>query len=146
MAYKNIYNFLRSRTVKWPRSSVLLIFEGIVNYNILCELSLLFNKKEGVEEKFPKVVGNSHYENLWNHLDKRELRDFRSTKNFNLEKNEMKVYIWITEKMTRHFLLISTFSENFKFCWSSEILSWVVLSGVSHKNYNFFFKMTTYML
>ena len=31
--------------------------------NMLCELSLLFNKKEGVEEQFPEVVGNSHYEN-----------------------------------------------------------------------------------
>ena len=47
---------------------------------MLCDLSLLFNKKEGVEEKFPEVVGNSHYAKLWNHLDKRELRDFGSTK------------------------------------------------------------------
>ena len=48
----------------------------------LCELSLLFNKKEGVEEQFPEVVGISNYEKSWNHLDKRELRDFRSTKLF----------------------------------------------------------------
>ena len=38
----------------------------------LCELFLLFNKKEGVDEQFPEVVGNTHYEKLWNHLDKRE--------------------------------------------------------------------------
>ena len=44
---------------------------------MLVELSLLFNKKEGVEELFPEVEGNSHYEKLWNDLDKRELRDFR---------------------------------------------------------------------
>ena len=43
-------------------------YEGIVNYNslqllnMLCELSLLFNKKQGVEEQFPEDVGNSHYE------------------------------------------------------------------------------------
>ena len=49
---------------------------------MLCELSLLFNKKEGVEEQFPEVVGNSQYEKLWNHLDRRELRDFGSTKCF----------------------------------------------------------------
>ena len=30
--------------------------------------------------EFPEVVGISHYEKLWNHLDKRELRDFGSTK------------------------------------------------------------------
>ena len=62
----------------------------------LQEAESLYRPKKGggeVQEQFPKVVGNSHYENLWNHLDKRELRDFRSTKNFNLEKNEMKVYI-----------------------------------------------------
>ena len=47
---------------------------------MLCELYLLFNKKEGVEEQFPEVGGNSHYEKLWNHLDKRELRDFGLTK------------------------------------------------------------------
>ena len=28
--------------------------------NNLCELSLLSNKKDGVEEQFPEVVGNSH--------------------------------------------------------------------------------------
>ena len=33
-----------------------------------------------MEEKFPEVVGNSHYEKLWNQLDRRELRDFGSTK------------------------------------------------------------------
>ena len=49
---------------------------------MLCELSLLFNKKEGVEEQFPEVTENSLYEKLWNHFDKRELRDFGSTKNF----------------------------------------------------------------
>ena len=32
------------------------------------------------ELQFPEVVGNYHYEKLWNHLDKRELRDFGSTK------------------------------------------------------------------
>ena len=47
---------------------------------MLCELSLLINKKEGVEEQFPEVVGNSHCEKLWNHLDQSEFRDFRSTK------------------------------------------------------------------
>ena len=35
-----------------------------------------------MEEQFPVVVGNSHYEKLWNHLDKRELRDFGSTNGF----------------------------------------------------------------
>ena len=54
---------------------------------MLFELSLLFNKKEGVEEQFPEVVGNSHYEKLWNHLDKRELRDFRLTKNIIAKNN-----------------------------------------------------------
>ena len=34
--------------------------------------------------EFPEVVRISHYEKLWNHLDKRELRDFRSTKTFKL--------------------------------------------------------------
>ena len=48
-----------------------------------CELSLLFNKKEGVQEQFPELVGNSHYEKLWYHLDRRELRDFGLTKYFN---------------------------------------------------------------
>ena len=38
--------------------------------------------KEGVEEQFPEVVGNSHYEKLWNHLDRRELRYFGLTKVF----------------------------------------------------------------
>ena len=33
-----------------------------------------------MEEQFPEVVGNSHYEKLWNHLDRRELRDFGLTK------------------------------------------------------------------
>ena len=33
-----------------------------------------------MEEQFPEVVGNLHYEKLLNHLDRRELRDFRSTK------------------------------------------------------------------
>ena len=51
---------------------------------MLCELSLLFNKKEGVEEQFPEVVGNSHYEKLLSHLDRRELHDFRSTNTFYL--------------------------------------------------------------
>ena len=46
---------------------------------MLCELSLLFNKKEGMEEQFPEVTENSLYEKLWNHLDKRELRHFGST-------------------------------------------------------------------
>ena len=32
--------------------------------NMLCELSLLFNKKEGVEEQFPEVTENSLYEKL----------------------------------------------------------------------------------
>ena len=32
-----------------------------------------------MEEQFPEVVGNSHYEKLWNALDRRELRDFGST-------------------------------------------------------------------
>ena len=42
----------------------------------------MFNKKEGVEGQFPEFVGNSHYEKFWNHLDRRELRDFGSTKPF----------------------------------------------------------------
>ena len=37
-------------------------------------------EKEGVEEQFPKVVGKTHYEKLSNALDRRELRDFGSTK------------------------------------------------------------------
>ena len=48
--------------------------------DIVCELSLLFNKKEGVDGQFPEVVRNLHNEKLWNHLDKRELRDLKSTK------------------------------------------------------------------
>ena len=51
---------------------------------MLCELSLLFNTKEGVEEQFPEVVGNYHYEKLWNALDRRELHDFGSTKKFTM--------------------------------------------------------------
>ena len=47
---------------------------------MLCELSLLFNKKEDEVEQFPEVVGNSHYDKLWNHLDKRESRHFGWTK------------------------------------------------------------------
>ena len=58
----------------------LLIFEGIVNYNSLQLLNIYTLKKEGVEEQFPEVGGNSHYEKLWNHLDKMELRDFGLTK------------------------------------------------------------------
>ena len=68
--------------------------------NKLCELSLLFNKKEGVEEQFPEVVGLFHYEELWNHLDKRDLRDFRSTKiisNLNIGQRE----IFLSFSMTR---------------------------------------------
>ena len=49
---------------------------------MLCELSLLFNKKEGVEEQFPEVTENSLNEKLGNHLDKRELRDYGSKINF----------------------------------------------------------------
>ena len=37
---------------------------------MLCELSLLLNKKEGVEEQFPEVRENSLYEKLLNHLDR----------------------------------------------------------------------------
>ena len=37
-------------------------------------------EKEGVKEQFPKVVGKTQYEKLLNALDRRELRDFRSTK------------------------------------------------------------------
>ena len=48
--------------------------------NMLCELSLLVNTKEGVEEQFPEVRENSLNEKLLNHLDKRGLRGFRSTK------------------------------------------------------------------
>ena len=109
-------------------------------YWICCVSSLFWST-----EQFPEVVGNSHYENLWNNLDKRELRDFRSTKNFNLQKNEMKVYIWTAEKVTRHLHLISSFFENFKFCWSTKILSWVVLSSGSPQKLQLFFKMTTYI-
>ena len=47
---------------------------------MLCELSLLFNKKEGVEEQFPEVRENSLYEKLFNHLDKREFHGLGSTK------------------------------------------------------------------
>ena len=35
-----------------------------------------------MEEQLPEVVGNSHYEKLWNALDKRELHDFGSTNYF----------------------------------------------------------------
>ena len=48
--------------------------------NMLCGLSLLFNIMEDVEEQFPEVRENSLYEKLWNHLDRRELGDFGSTK------------------------------------------------------------------
>ena len=43
-------------------------------------MTCLNQKKEGVEEQFPKVVGKTHYEKLLNALDRRELRDFGSTK------------------------------------------------------------------
>ena len=43
---------------------------------MLCELS----HTEGVEEQFPEVRENYLYEKLLNHLDKRELCGFRSTK------------------------------------------------------------------
>ena len=33
-----------------------------------------------MEEQFPEVVGKTHYEKLSNALDRRELRDFGSTK------------------------------------------------------------------
>ena len=39
----------------------------------------MFNKKEGVEEQFPEVTENSFYEKIWNHLEKRELRNFGLT-------------------------------------------------------------------
>ena len=63
--------------------SIVLFIKGKVRrkyklYFMLCELSILFNIKEGVEEQFPEVVGNSHYEKLWHHLDKRELCNFGS--------------------------------------------------------------------
>ena len=68
---------------------------------MLCELSLLLNKKEGVEEQFPEVRENSLYEKLWNHLDKRELRDFGSTKLFLLAgfkgKSTFRLHIGNTE-------------------------------------------------
>ena len=35
---------------------------------------------EGAQVEFPEVVGISHYEKIWNHLDKRELGNFRLTK------------------------------------------------------------------
>ena len=37
-------------------------------------------EKEGVEEQFLKVVEKTHYEKLSNALDRRELREFGSTK------------------------------------------------------------------
>ena len=49
---------------------------------MLGELSLFINLKEGVEVQLPSVTGNSLYEKLWNHLDKREKRDLGSTKQF----------------------------------------------------------------
>ena len=39
-------------------------------------------KKTKNNHKYLEVVGISHYEKLWNHRDKRELQDFRSTKLF----------------------------------------------------------------
>ena len=42
-------------------------------------MTCLNQKKEGVEEQFPKVVGKTHYGKLLNALDRRELRDFGST-------------------------------------------------------------------
>ena len=48
--------------------------------NMLCELSLLFTKKEGVEEQFPEVTENSLYEKLWIPLIRVKLHDFGSTK------------------------------------------------------------------
>ena len=54
--------------------------QKVANIYMLCELSLLVNKNEGVEEQFPEVRENSLYEKLLNHLDKRELRGFGTTK------------------------------------------------------------------
>ena len=70
---------------------------------MLCELSLLLNKKEGVEEQFPEVRENSLYEKLLNHLEKRELRDFGSTKHIPLK------------RMSHLFtFLLQIFNEKFK--------------------------------
>ena len=33
-----------------------------------------------MEDQLPEVVGKTHYEKLWKQLDRRELRDIRSTK------------------------------------------------------------------
>ena len=61
--------------VKWQKEN-----NSLQIMKMLCELSLLFNRKEGVEEQFPEVTENSLYDKLWKQLDKRELRDFGSTK------------------------------------------------------------------
>ena len=50
-----------------------------------------------MEEQFPEIVGNSHHEKLWNHLDKRELRDLRSTK----------LHFYIYKKL-QLFILVAT--------------------------------------
>ena len=79
------YRFLQSPTIQRRLPSLFIcreLFSFCHLLNMLCELSRLFNKKEGVEEQFPEVVRISHHEKLWNHLNKRELRDFRSTNEY----------------------------------------------------------------
>ena len=55
---------------------------GTSDWYKCCELSLLVNLKEGVAVQLPQVWGNSLYEKLWNHLDKRGKLDFGSTNCF----------------------------------------------------------------
>ena len=74
----------------------------------------MFNKKEGVEDQFHKVVGNSHYEKLWNHLDKRKLRDFGSTK---------------------HFFLLSTYKLNYVQPCCGRRKRYIILSNIIYLGY-----------
>ena len=73
---------------------------------MLCELSLLFNKEERVEEHFLEVTENSLFEKLWHHLDKRELRDFGSTNTFSTPSLKMYNRIWLKNNFVNFFLLL----------------------------------------
>ena len=81
--------------VKCKKQKQLIIFLQFPNLlSMLCELSLLLNIKEGVEEQFPEVWENSLYEKLLNHLDKRELRGFGSTKSITVAAQKLNVFWW----------------------------------------------------
>ena len=60
--------------------------------------------------EFPEVVGISHYEKLWNPLDKRELRDFRSTKIFNVGEFHL-IFFSLLNTITFHSRMVDQLEE-----------------------------------